>query len=197
MSLNRYVYGRDNPEKYSDTSGHAYFTAGSVTNTQSVCQADPGACSYAYQGNSGYRTDELIQINAQVHSYKPPPPVVIDTNVAQPSTSAISTSSPSCTMATVFCNIENYGGTNVAEKITGGGTLIFVGVYVGFTTGGLASVPYGGALAPAPSSGSGFLPPGIGPWYASPDGWAAEGSMLLFSGTAQLGTDFGNWIKSI
>ena len=44
MSLNRYAYGRDNPERYTDTSGHYYVTAGSVTNTQSVCRAVPGSC---------------------------------------------------------------------------------------------------------------------------------------------------------
>jgi RHS repeat-associated protein len=46
MTLNRYIYGRDNPERYSDPNGHMFVVStgggGAVSPT---CTADPAACT--------------------------------------------------------------------------------------------------------------------------------------------------------
>jgi hypothetical protein len=51
MTLDRYTYARDNPERYEDPDGHRYaYTTGQATNTESVCQVYAAACRVVPSG---------------------------------------------------------------------------------------------------------------------------------------------------
>ena len=78
MSLNRYIYARDNPMRMVDPTGHYYvISTGGVTNTESVCEADPAAChaaSSTLTGGMSVKSGDLTLTEGGNYQYSYPAP---------------------------------------------------------------------------------------------------------------------------
>ncbi|HYA55283.1 MAG TPA: RHS repeat-associated core domain-containing protein, partial [Nitrososphaerales archaeon] len=69
MTLNRYIYGRDNPERYVDPNGHRPLTPNDLgPDLQSMCAADPAACTSVTSSTSS--TTSVVSADQYYTTYQ-------------------------------------------------------------------------------------------------------------------------------
>ena len=124
MTLDRYIYGRDNPERYEDPSGHAYvISTGVVTNTESVCQADPAACysiSSTLTGGTSVKSVDLTLTEAGDNQYFYPTPASGPPDVVLARSGNVAASGEDLTFQQQM-NLAGVSGTSFYGGVPGSG----------------------------------------------------------------------------
>ena len=221
-SMNLYAYARDNPMRYTDPSGHlsmvnrydfggttdpTYRIITGTTCSGAACTVTTTATYDGYASTistaiSSFTSAAVGPTRASVITTTSFTTTMTDTNPGGSTRTTSSTSkttstdteptigtSPtggSCTAAANVCAVLNYDptrtGGNPYLKMAEGSLIVVLGVYLTFLMKG---------GAPPPGSGSSGLPP---PPHNLPGPFIviAFGLSLVFSGSAQLGYEYGS-----
>ncbi len=142
MTLNRYIYGRDNPERYEDPSGHMPLTPNDLgPDLQSMCAADPAACTSVTSSTSS--TTSVVSADMYYTTYQKA--VTTTTTTCFEGYCTSKTATNSITTWTVMN--PGYSPIGVGQGVTNGaqsgcslsgdcGAVVVAGGAVGLTTAG-------------------------------------------------------------